>query len=128
MQNSTLEAKLLFAQNAIANARDKQNVQDLLAVYGYDRTKLDEGYALYEDADSKHTIQKKEYGEQYAATDALNVTRAETNAQYSKHSKLARIAFKNDRSVEQSLLLSGKRKESLSGWLKQVKTFFMPMP
>ncbi len=124
MKNQTLDSKLLFALNAITNAMNNEPIKASLAGYGYDETKLSTGLALYENAARLQDTQKKEYGEQFAATDALNLARVEANKLYMTHVKVARIALKGDRNAEESLQLKGMRKESLSGWLKQAKAFY----
>ena len=82
MNDHSLDGKLLFAQNAIANALNNDSIKSALAVFGYDDVKLQEGQTLYEKAASLHEKQKKEYGDQYAATDVLNVAKAEVNKIY----------------------------------------------
>ncbi len=124
MKTQTIEAKLLFAQNAIQNAQNIEAVSSLLADYGYDQAALQAGMDLYTTADDLHQRQKQEYGEQFAATDALNLARVTANKAYIRHVKLARVALKGDRGAEESLQLSGNRKQSLSGWLQQAKTFY----
>ncbi len=127
MRDKSLESKLLFAQNAISNALNNEPITTAMNVYGYGETRLNEGMALYTSASGLHKKQKKEYGEQYAATDALYMARAEANADYIVHLNIARIALKDNRSADESLQLNGKRKESLSGWLEQCKAFYNNM-
>jgi len=124
MKTQTLESKLLFAQNAITNALGNDEVNAMMAELGYDQDRLNEGQALHSTANELQTTQVKEYGEQFAATDELNNVRVAANAEYMKHVKIARIALKGDRGAFESLQLNGTRKESLSGWLKQAKTFY----
>jgi len=124
MKNQTLDGKLLFAQNAISNALNNEPIKASLAEYGYDETKLSTGLALYQNAAKLQDSHKKEYGEQFAATDTLNLAKAVANKLYMTYVKVARIALKGDRSAEESLQLAGPRKESLSGWLKQAKAFY----
>ena len=119
MKTQTIEAKLLFAQNAIQNAQNIETVSSVLADYGYDQAALQAGMDLYATANDLHQKQKKEYGEQFAATDALNLARATANKAYMRHVKLAPVALKGDRGAEESLQLAGDRKQSLSGWLQQ---------
>lgn len=124
MNDQTINGKLLFAQNAIANGRNNAPVLGLLSEYGYDDTKLQGGKALYDTADGKQRAFLKEYGEQFAATDALHLARAEAGKEYMKDLKLARIVLKDDRELDASMQLSGRRKESYSGWLGQTKAFY----
>ena len=124
MFNQTIESKLLFANTSISNSLNNKAINAALTVFGYDEPRLQQGLSLYEAAHTLHLNQVKEYGEQFAATDYLKVTKAEANKAYMRDIKIARIALKNNRSADESMLLKGARKESLSGWLKQAKTFY----
>ena len=124
MKNQTIDIKLLFAQNAISNAQSNPEIKASLVLFGFDDAKMQEGLALYEQAAALQIKQVKEYGEQFAATDALNLAKANASKVYMTHVKIARIAFKGARGLAESLQISGKRRESLSGWLKQAKAFY----
>ena len=124
MNRNTIEGKLLFAQNAITNALSYEDIKNLLAEFGYTEERLQEGRQLYETASELQVKQQKEYGDQFEATDALNAAKDTANKQYMDHVKLARIALRNNRGALESLQLSGDRKQSLSGWLKQAKVFY----
>ena len=124
MRNQSIDSKLLFAQNAISNAQTNPEIIAALAVFGYGDAKMKAGKALYTKAANLQVKQVKEYGEQFAATDALNLAKATTNKIYIVHVKIARIALKGDRGAAESLQLSGRRKETFSGWLKQAKALY----
>ncbi len=123
MTNQTIESKLLFANSVITNA-GKPQLAEPLASYGYDETRLQEGSQLLANAETLQAAQKREYGEQYAATDALDAARTTANGFYMPHVKIARVALAKDRGLWESLLLTGDRAQSDSGWLKQAKTFY----
>ena len=124
MKNQTIESELLFAKNALINASNVELVSKALEIYNYGPEKLKEGLLLEENASSLQEKQKKEYGEQFEATDALMTAKADANAVYMKHVKIARIALKNSRGAGESLQIAGRRKRSLSGWLNQAGAFY----
>jgi len=124
MLNTTIDSKLLSSKSAVSNALSNSAIQAMLNSFGYTESILQEGMELCTTTDNLHSAQKKEYGEQYAATDELNELKVLANHQYIQDLRIARIALKGQRSTQESLLLSGRRKESLSGWLKQAKTFY----
>lgn len=124
MKSNTIDAKLLTADMAISNASKNNVISTALAQYGYDETTLNEGKSLHEDAVRKQAKQKKEYGEQYEATDALDEALALGNDVYMRFVKLARIALKNKRGAAQALDLDGRRKQTYSGWIKQSNVFY----
>ncbi len=125
MKDESIAAKLLFAKNALTNALGNENVKNALNLFGYGEAKLLEGQSLQEKATDLHEKQVKEYGEQFAATDELNQARKTAHKDYIIHLKIARIALRGDKNAVKSLGLSGKRKESLSGWISQTKTFYV---
>lgn len=124
MKTQTIDDQLLFAQNLIQNGTNVDAILSAMTAFGYDTTAMDAGKALLDKANELHAKQKQEYGEQFAATDELNLARENANKTYMKHVKLARIALSNDRGAFESLQLSGDRKQSISGWIQQAKTFY----
>ncbi|MCR9251675.1 MAG: hypothetical protein NXI20_14715 [bacterium] len=124
MNDRTIAGRILFSQNAITNALNVPTIQSALANFGYDETKLGEGASLLETAQTLQDKQVKEYGEQFSATDELHLVKANANSLYLVHLKLARIALKDNRGLQESLMLNGRRKLSNSGWLHQAKTFY----
>ncbi len=124
MKNNTIDANLLKAQVAIENASGNKVINTALTQFGYDNAKLIRGKNLYNDAITKQSKQKQEYGDQYQATDDLDATKAEANALYMKHVKIARIALNGKRGAWQALDLDGRRKQTFSGWVSQATVFY----
>jgi hypothetical protein len=124
MNSQTLYGDLVFAQNAIANALEHETVKTALANLGYDSNRMQEGLALYKKAAHLYDRQMKEYGEQFAATQALITARIEANKLYKLHLNVARIALRDDRNAAVSLQFNGKRKRTFSGWLEQARLFY----
>lgn len=91
---------------------------------GYSDEKLN---ALLEETNNLETLsqkQKKEYGEQYAETEKLDILRANIDTTYRKHRNLARIVFKDDTKAITTLKLYERPKTSYSGWLQLVLNFY----
>ncbi len=124
MKNQTIDAKLLFAQNLIENGKNVESILSQMKDYGYDAKTIEEGRLLLIRANDLQVRQKAEYGEQFAATDELSLARANANKDYMKHVKLARIALKDNRGAFEALQLNGERRQSMSGWVQQAKTFY----
>lgn len=124
MKNNTIDAQLLTAQTAIDNALANDAIKSALALFGYDETKLNAGKSLSEDALALHAQQKREYGEQFTATDALDAALTTANTTYMRHVKVARVALKNERGASQALRLDGRRRKTYSGWLEQANVFY----
>lgn len=109
---------------ALENAQNVQEIADLMAPFGYTSIKIGEGIAMHSDVEASVQKQIKEYGQQYAATEALNIARELAGKAYTKSLMIARIVFDHDIAAEQTLLLRGQRKHSYTGWIKQASTFY----
>ncbi len=108
----------------IENSISDNGVKTALAAYGFTETKLTEIKNLYEEVAALHNVQKKEYGEQVAATSELNDIWDTADRQYMKTLKIARVAFKDNIKADKAIMLFGDRKQSLSGWLEQARAFY----
>jgi hypothetical protein len=112
------------AQVAIANAQANAEIQESLAAFGYTSEVIQEGKALYDRARTAQQQKQAEYGDQIAATDALNKAWERAKTTYTPLTQVARVAFKNDAGTIAQLALNGRRKKSLSGWLEQANLFY----
>lgn len=115
---------LLGAQVIIENSLTDPVVKEALAAYGYSGETLAAGKTLFEEAMALQNTQKKEYGDQVAATSELNDIWETADQQYMKTLKIARVAFQDHPKADKAVVLFGRRKESLSGWLAQAQTFY----
>lgn len=108
-----------------------------LPIHDFENTKVDSVdlcFALIKNAFRTHCLseqaaplqikQAKACGEQFAATDALTLAKARANWVFMTHVKIARIALKGARGLAESPQISGRRKDTRSGWLKQAKAFY----
>lgn len=124
MKNNTIDSKLLSAQVAIENSLTNSTIKESLAPFKYDEVRLQAGKALYDAARAAQDKQKKEYGEQFEATDELDAAMSAANMIYMTHVKIARVALKSQRGASEALQLSGRRKQTYSGWIKQTNVFY----
>jgi hypothetical protein len=124
MKNNTIDATLLNARVAIENAQQDANVSAALSTFGYGAEKISEGLQLLTTAETLHQQQKQEYGEQFAATDTLDIALNTADKNYMRYVKLSRVILKNDRGAWQALQLAGRRQRTYSGWIKQAKVYY----
>lgn len=103
-------------------ASDEAQIE--LSQFGYPKTEINVGANLYEDTYTKHEKQKKEYGEQFAATDNLSIARHAANTVYMKNLAIARVVFRNSRNEQEALMLNGNRKQGYTGWVEQTSVFY----
>jgi hypothetical protein len=114
-----LESKIL-----IENSINDKEILEAVKIYGFDESKIKIGKELYESLQDLINKQKKEYGEQYEATENLQKSWEKSDASYIKALKISRIVFQDNIKAQNSMMLNGKRKQSISGWLEQAEAFY----
>jgi hypothetical protein len=112
------------AKTLIENAIAVPEIAAALATYGYDAARLEEGRALWFEADSLVKKQSLDAGGRFEATQEFDKAWTQANAAYMKALKVARVAFGEDAKAIAALKLYGPRKQSLAGWLEQAQTFY----
>ena len=116
--------RLTSARLIVSNALEPPSISERLKPFGYDLIRIQKGKALLDTAEQLIARHNKEYGDQYAATEALKEQYRKVRASYMEHVKLARVAQKKHSNLEGSLQLQGKRKDTISGWLSQASVFY----
>nr|VFJ58752.1 MAG: hypothetical protein BECKDK2373B_GA0170837_10773 [Candidatus Kentron sp. DK] len=120
----SIEDRLNRYRTGLVNARDVDELQNRVALYGYTKKKINELLSLHQEAFDLHLARKKEYGEQLAATNAFEQAWKSAHDAYMVLIRLGRILFRDDYGVFVKLTLNEERKKSFSGWLTQARTFF----
>ena len=120
----SIDERLLAAQVATGNALSDPDILTALTAYGYDAARITIGKNLTDDVSDLNTKQKKEYGEQYEATETLRTAWNIADKAYMKTLKIARIALRDNVMAQNALGLNGIRKKSISGWLEQAGRFY----
>jgi len=111
----------------VDNCLDDLGIGQTLARYGYDVEALKTGREMLQRLERAQATQDAEYGDQLAATEAVEKAWKKTREFYSDALALARIAFKNNLDAQRALRLNGVRRESLSGWLEDAKVFYQQL-
>lgn len=120
----TIAERLTRYQLGLTNARTVTELTNRVALYGYDTEKLDALLDQCEATLNAHIAQQKEYGEQFAATEAFATAWKAAEGPYMHLVKLGRVIFKDDHATLYKLTLQEARKQSFSGWRVQAETFF----
>lgn len=120
----TITKKIEQATFSITNALNNPDITTPLAVFGYDAVRLNEGKTLLDNLKLLQAKQKQEYIEQRAATTDRDDIRTQIEAVYSKHLKLAKIAFKREPNILLALEAVGQRLRTYDGWKGQVTAFY----
>jgi hypothetical protein len=121
--DASIAQRLVSAQIAIDAVLADAALQEAMAAYGYDATRMLQGQALREQALGLVQQQRARLGAQFAATDARARSQAQAHAIYMRHVGVARVALRGDRGAAEALDLAA-RKRSKSGWLLQAQQFY----
>jgi hypothetical protein len=119
-----LEELMSTGRIMIENALADEEILKLMNQYGYDRMKVREGMALYEEAALLFNEQKIVYDRQLEAMEDMHQAWAESDTCYKKAMKAAQTALMDNSNAETLLMIRGERKNSLSGWLEQAGIFY----
>lgn len=111
------------SQKTLINAQDSE-ILPLLEKRGYPKALILDKQKQFDDLDKLDQDQKKEYGEQYDATEAYNKKVELLDEEYADHLTFGRRLFKNDAAAKSALGLKGIRSASESGYAKQGKLFY----
>ena len=122
--DQSIDERLLEAQVATSNAMSDPEILAALTELGYNAEKITAGKNLTEEVANLIFAQKKEYGEQYEATETVKNAWTAADKAYMKTLKIARIALRDNVKAQNALALTGIRKKSISGWLEQAEVFY----
>lgn len=120
----TISEQMLDTKVSLDNATSDPDIKQALAPFNYDDNRMAQGRTLYDNAAALIAKQKKEFGEQIEATGDLEAKWAAAKTPYAIAHKVSKIAFKDDPGALKKLMVDGKRKQSLSGWLEQAGVFY----
>jgi hypothetical protein len=120
----TIDEQLLAARLAITNTLADADVLAAMTRFGYDAAKIQAGQALFDEAQRLVHHQKAAYGQQYRATAEVKAARQAADRAYKRALKISRIAFAGNHQAQLALGLTGRRQQSLAGWLQQAATFY----
>jgi len=123
----TLSGQMMGHRILIDNCLGDPGISSILARFGYGPEVLKSGSDKLKQLEAAQVAQDAEYGDQIAATEAVEKAWKKAREQYSDALTLARIAFKTDLDAQRALRLTGDRKDSLSGWLEDAKVFYQQL-
>lgn len=118
-----LDDYLSEASIALINSSDAE-IAPLLVTRGYTSAIIAAKITERGNLETLVNTQKKEYGDQYQATQNYNNAAATLHPKYIEHIAIGRITFANDIAAKTTLGLSGKRKRSNSSYCSQALQFY----
>lgn len=116
--------ELIFATNNVLNNANHPEIEPTFTKRGYTAAVIDDAKLQVKNLQELDQNQKKEYAEQYEATETYNKDWAEVKVIYAEHVEIGRIVFKNDLKNYMQLGLQGDRKNSFSGFMQQAKLYY----
>lgn len=120
----SIDELLSMSSRALDNSVAESDIATRLANFGYTADKIQEGRHLYEEALQLHQLQQDRYGDQYKATEEFEAKWEAAKELYSRHVRLARIAFEGDRGIWQALAINGRRPKAFGTWLQVARKFY----
>jgi len=121
---SSIAEQLGAAQVAIMNALTDQEIQAMIASYGYTLQKLQEGKQLYEAAARIASAQVAASGAQAVKTQDLYTAERLAFDAYQSLATVARAVFKREQARLVSLGLNGPMPRTMDSFLKAAYTLF----
>ncbi len=123
-QRKSMDQRLLEARIVIDNSLGNQDILDAVTLFGYDQPRLQAALALYNEVIDLVAAQRKEYGQQYEATNTLQSAWDTADAAYKRTLKISRLVFEGNAEARNALGLNGRRKISIGGWIEQTMFFY----
>jgi hypothetical protein len=125
-ENSNYENFDLYYSNrvtALTNAADA-DIVGLLTAAGYPLAIIVAKSAELETLKKLDDLQKKEYGEQYQATENFDKLATSLHPSYLSHVKWGKLIFEEDLAALNTLGLKGRRLQAESGYCNQALLFY----
>ncbi len=120
----SVEARLLRARIILQNASGNPSISAALLPYGYDETKFDEGWALYDAAKALSDTQKELWAARIGAYSRFRIEFNALNNDYIVKVKVSRIFFEGDAGVFELLQLGARRERRLAKLIDQMRRFY----
>jgi len=124
---NTLSDQMMGHRILVDNCLSDPGISSILARFGYSPEALKAESEKLKQLEAAQATQDAEYGDQLAATEAVEKAWKKAREQYNDALTLARMAFKTDLDAQRALRLNGDRRNSLSGWLEDAKVFYQQL-
>lgn len=124
MREKTIVDQVQEARTLIETTRKHPEIQKKLLGLGYAAKNLEQGTALANQVTLLQRSKREKYGVQYDTTDTLQADYQALKDVWEDHLKLARIAFKKQRGMQENLGLNEPRAKSRAQWTEQAANFY----
>ncbi|TAJ15715.1 hypothetical protein DMA11_00505 [Marinilabiliaceae bacterium JC017] len=121
--NRSIESIMQDFKLLIWNSADDPLISPRIMAFGFTQEELSRGKTLYLSVEDSMKKQKKEYAEQYAATNQFNAKRDEMEEVFGTIQKHSRYVFDDDQEMWSALELSKKIPQGYAQWFPHVSRF-----
>jgi hypothetical protein len=115
---------LNHSHKAITNVMKSAEIMEALAEFNFDKERMEEGKALHKKADTLSHTRRNTWVKYQTDGSRLEQYWKEVKDVYNTDIKLARIAFRYDKGILDTLEARGARKAAIAAWLKQAMVFY----
>ncbi|MGD2089968.1 MAG: hypothetical protein PVH61_27575 [Candidatus Aminicenantes bacterium] len=120
----SMSERLVSAKMALTNALAQEDIKNSMSEMGFDEARLNEGLVLYQQVEELYQLQRREYTEQYLASEALHEAWEEAQNEFRRHATAAKLALIDQPTLLSSLGFDGSRKFSIPDWVTMARTFY----
>ncbi len=123
-KTKSIDSFLQDVQLAVQNGQNIEEVSIALDQYNFTADKFTPAATLLDEAWALHAAQKMAYGEQYAATAALNEAFSAADSLYTAHRTMAKLALRGDAQAKVALLLNEPKSRKVALRIAQAGVFY----
>lgn len=124
MKSRKLAEQIRACRTLIDNSLNHQGIRTALTDFGYPLQNIDKGKALFEKFMMLHGLQSDQYGAKLNATDTVLSDLQLLKTTYQEHRTLARLAFNEDRGLQNALKLNTRTPKERAAFVDQVANFY----
>jgi len=119
-----IDAKMNEIRVLITNSISHEVISQKLSEFGYTSEKLQQGLAMFTQVENFVTDQRKEYNEQYEASDIFYETWDIVKISYMRTLKFVRIAFEGNTKILNDMHANQSRSERYDVWRVDARALY----
>lgn len=120
----TIEERLSQAYITLSNAGSDSTVQSILAAHGYTSERINDGWTLYNTAQTRCQEQENAYGALTRASQELQESERNGRALFAGHRAMTLVIFRDDEGSLRDLGLHERRLLTRAVWLARARQFY----
>lgn len=125
-KRSDIEILMQYSM-ALTNAENQATIKVVLEAHGYNAEKFAEGKSILEAAKQKYTEKHNQYSATSEAHRRLLEKKQVLQSIYMQHRKKAKVVFRKNKVLLDSLSLSGTLKRTHTAWMETLRDFYLTL-